>query len=358
MKMVLVISLFVFSMVAHAQVEKPYNLSVATFAGGCFWCVEADFEKLDGVVQVVSGYTGGEKKNPTYQQVASGQTKHIEAVQVYYRPSIISYRGLLDHLWRSINPTDANGQFVDRGKQYRSAIFYHNAAQKQLAEASIAALNAASVFDAAIVTELMPLTQFYIAEDNHQDYYVRHAWRYRYYRHRSGRDQWLDKVWGSKRKRLPNRDHLKSSVADVPATQFVTPSEYYLKKALTKLQYRVTQEDATEPAFNNRYWDEKRDGIYVDVVSGEPLFSSNDKYRSGTGWPSFTQAIGGRPLVKKEDNSLFMTRIEVRSPMADSHLGHVFNDGPKPSGLRYCINSAALRFIPKQPYRLKVMALI
>jgi peptide methionine sulfoxide reductase msrA/msrB len=356
-----------------AMTDKPMpaGYQTAVFAGGCFWCTESDFEKVDGVIEAVSGYTGGHVPNPTYKQVSAGGSGHVEAVKVVFDPEKIPYQELLEVFWRKVNPTDAGGQFVDRGSQYRSVIFYADKQQHQAAEASKKELAASGVFDKPIVTEILPLGPFYPAEEYHQNYYKKNPIRYHWYRSRSGRDQFTEKIWANRPMKMkdkmkmnttetmPMKDEKQTSktgATDVPVMgtammqekKYAVPDDAELRRRLTPLQYKVVRKSGTEPPFNNDYWDNHQEGIYVDIVSGEPLFGSTDKFDSGTGWPSFTKPLDADNIVEKSDNSFFIVRTEVRSKHAGSHLGHIFNDGPKPTGLRYCINSAALRFIPRQ----------
>jgi peptide methionine sulfoxide reductase msrA/msrB len=308
----------------------PGKKVLATFAGGCFWCIEAPFEGIPGILSVVSGYSGGKEKNPNYSDVSSGKTSHREAVQVTFDPDVISYTEIMDIFWQQFDPTDEGGSFYDRGFQYSSAVFYHDKSQKEVAENSIKRLEAAGIFDKPIVTPVIKYSNFYPAEDYHQDYYKKNPEEYYAYREGSGRDAFIAKHWPSNL-----------------SEKYKKPSDAELKKRLTTLQYNVTMHEETERAFDNAYNSNKEEGIYVCIVSGAPLFSSKDKYESYSGWPSFTKPIDARLLDKPIDSSYGMTRVEVRSRLGDSHVGHVFNDGPNPTNLRYCMNSAAMKFINK-----------
>ncbi|SDB90783.1 peptide methionine sulfoxide reductase msrA/msrB [Pelagirhabdus alkalitolerans] len=297
----------------------------ATFAGGCFWCMVEPFDQQPGIHSVISGYTGGHTEHPTYEEVCSNETGHYEAVQITYDPSVFSYERLLNLFWQQIDPTDSGGQFNDRGSSYKTAIFFHDDEQRQLAEESKNQLEVNGPFKQPIVTEILPAKPFYEAETAHQDYYKKNPFHYRLYKKGSGREQFINDYW-------------KPSY-----------TKEQLKAKLTPMQYHVTMENGTEPPFKNAYHDNEKEGIYVDIITGEPLFSSTDQYDAGCGWPSFTKPINRNELDELLDTSLGMRRIEVRSQAADAHLGHVFDDGPKEEGgMRYCINSAALRFIPKE----------
>jgi len=302
----------------------------AIFAGGCFWCVEAGFEAYPGVTDAISGYIGGSAVDAEYQKVAAGQTDHYEAVKVLYNPELITYQDLLEIFWRQFDPTDDGGSFVDRGTQYKSGIFYQTEKEKVLAERSKQGLIASGIFEEPIVTPILQAGTFYQAEQYHQNYYKTNSAHYKQYRKGSGRDQFIERVWGNERMYTIAR---QLSTAE-------------LKNILTEEQFHITQQDGTERPFANAFFESKEKGIYVDLISGEPLFSSKDKFDSGTGWPSFTKPIYSHALTEGTDLKIGYPRTELRSAISDAHLGHVFEDGPLPSKLRYCINSAALRFVP------------
>jgi len=305
------------------------SLELATFAGGCFWCMVSPFDELPGVKGVISGYTGGHKTNPTYEEVCTDTTGHYEAVQISFDSAVMSYQKLLDFFWQQIDPTDDAGQFNDRGLSYRTAVFFHSEEQRILAETSKAKLAESGRFKKPIVTAVLPAGPFYKAEEKHQHYYKRNPFHYNLYKEGSGRAKFIRENW-KKRK-----------------------SDEELRKELTPIQYEVTRKNATEPPFQNEYWNHTEEGIYIDIISGEPLFSSIDKYDAGCGWPSFTKPLRRTELEEKFDTSHGMRRIEVRAKASDAHLGHVFDDGPGPDRARYCINSAALRFVPKNKLQEK-----
>lgn len=355
--------------------KQEFDLSdyeTAVFSGGCFWCTEADFEKTDGVVEAISGYTGGSTVDPTYEETNTGTTGHREAVQVYYDPSIVTYEELLAVFWRHHDPTDAGGSFGDRGEQYSSAVYYTDESQKESIERSREAIEALGVFDAPIVSAVEVQQEFYVAEDYHQNYYLKNASRYKLYRNASGRNDYIEDVWGNSlleaqahaggdkaKKDLEKSFSTKSNkkneyyiasrdeiIFPINYKNFALPSDDVLRQKLTDVQYDVTRHEGTERPFHNPYWDNKADGIYVDIISGEPLYSSTDKYDSGTGWPSFYKPIKEGVVTEHDDFKLIVKRTEIRSAIADNHIGHIIMDGPQWNNfVRHCMNSAALRFV-------------
>ncbi|WP_288897339.1 peptide-methionine (R)-S-oxide reductase MsrB [uncultured Capnocytophaga sp.] len=313
---------------AEKEAEKA-NSGTANlyFAGGCFWGTEHFFKQIRGVISTEVGYANGTLQHaPSYEEVCSGNTGFAETVKIVYNPQVVDLKLLLELYFKTIDPTSLNKQGNDVGDQYRTGIYYTDAGVKTTIDEAIAAL--AKNYKKPIVVEVSPLKNFYQAEEYHQDYLDKNP---RGYCH------------------IPTKLFEVARKANPEPIKFKKPTEAELRSRLTKEQYAVTQQNATETPFANEYWDEQREGIYVDITTGEPLFSSLDKFQSGCGWPSFAKPIDKKLIAEKEDKSYHMTRTEVRSKLGDAHLGHVFDDGPKQlGGLRYCINSASLRFIPKE----------
>ncbi|GGA27638.1 peptide-methionine (S)-S-oxide reductase MsrA [Paenibacillus physcomitrellae] len=304
--------------------REQKKIETATFAGGCFWCMVKPFDQLPGVISIVSGYTGGYTDNPTYEEVGMETTGHAEAVQITYDPEIFPYERLLDIYWQLIDPTDSGGQFMDRGASYRSAIFTHNEEQRQKAEASKQALEASGRFKGKIVTEIVPAGPFYRAEEVHQNYYNTHRNDYNLYYEASGRVDFTEKHWRGKK--------------DLEQ----------LRKQLTPLQYEVTQHGASEPAYDNEYWNNTREGIYVDIINGDPLFSSPDQLEAETGRPSFSQPLNEGLVRKEADYSGSQVKVALKSRLSGAHLGYLLRSETSPSGFQYEVNSASLRFVPKE----------
>lgn len=318
------------------QEAQPMQTRDIYLAGGCFWGVEAYFQRIKGVVEATSGYANGKTPSPTYEQVIHHNTGHAETVKVSYDPAQISLDAILQHYFRIIDPTLLNRQGNDIGTQYRTGIYTTQAHEQAQVANALARLQ--QRYERPLMVENLPLINFYPAEDYHQDYLLKNPGGYCHIDMRLAE--------------LPLEPMGPSS--SYPSTDYTKPSEAELRQRLTPAQFQVTQQEGTERAFSHEYDKLDAPGIYVDVVSGAPLFSSADKYDAGCGWPSFVKPITPDALTNKEDFSYNMSRIEVRSALADSHLGHVFPDGPTDrGGLRYCINGASLLFIPLEQMEAK-----
>ncbi len=314
----------------------------AVFVGGCFWCIQEAFDGVEGILQTTVGYTGGFVDNPTYEKVCYTHTGHYEALEILFDKSNISYERLLEIFLKAVDPTDKYGQFCDIGNQYRPAVFYTNENQKNTSLEAVDIIKKAEIFDKPLSVNLLPFEKFYKAEEYHQSYHKKYRKDYLAYKNTSGRLSFKEKVWENREcfRLFPHKKDYWIG--------YKKPSKGELKNILSKQQYSVICKNATETPFDNLYWNETRDGIYVDAVSKEPLFCSLDKFDSKTGWPSFTKPLEAYNIVEYKDFSFSMERIEVRSRYADSHLGHLFYNESTQTGLRYCINSASLEFIEKE----------
>jgi peptide methionine sulfoxide reductase msrA/msrB len=329
------------------------NQQEAIFAGGCFWGTEAMFARVPGVVSTTVGYIGGKTENPTYKQVCTDTTGHAEAVRIVFDPTKVSYPELLDAFWSSHDPTTLNSQGPDFGTQYRSGVFYVNDEQKKAAEESLKEVNESKAFGKPVVTEITKAGKFYNAEEYHQQYFEKKGVADSCHVGVAEIHTKLAATAAEARKTMkPTTQPAAAAAAKNETCALDAPegcsADYYaqnddvLKAKLTPEQYAIARNAGTERAFSGKYWNEHRDGIYDCAVCGQPLFDASTKFDSGTGWPSFYTPVNDKAVKENVDNSHGMRRVEVVCSKCESHLGHVFPDGPKPTGLRYCMNSAVL----------------
>ena len=331
------------TMGTHTQNETgPHNVRDIYYAGGCFWGVEEFFSRVPGVLDVTSGYANGDTESPTYEEVCSGSTGYAETTHVRYDPAVVDLRSLTELFFTIIDPVSLNRQGNDVGTQYRTGIYYDRVEDRPVLAEVIAEVQ--KRYTVPLAVELQPLAHYFPAEDYHQDYLKKNPRGYCHINF-SSLDEFLKKQTG--KAVGSSQASTAEEAAFVDPTRYAKPADAELRKILSPQQYTVTQQAGTEAPFSGEYWDHKEKGLYVDVVTGEPLFSSKDKFYSDCGWPSFVKPVAPAVVEENMDTSHGMRRVEVRSRVGDSHLGHVFPDGPKEKGgLRYCINSAAVRFIP------------